>query len=343
MEAGSAVSATTHSATVAIVPRERFSYAVTSLDNILAHIGPEQPLVYVDGGSPPEVQDAIARRADTRPFHLLRSDAYLSPNQARNWALNNITTKYVVFIDNDALVSRGWLESLVDCAEATGAWVVGPIYCERLPIAQRIHMAGGEAHFFEQDGRRLLHEQHTYYGKRLTEIQPRLRRQPTELIELHCALVRRDVFDRLGPLDERLLSMSEHTDLCLSVREAGGEVYLEPQSVVTYVPPPPLTRSDLDYYMLRWSHAWNVASLEHFRDKWNLAADDPGISELMDWVGGHRRIAWHRVNRAVRLLGRKPARWIQKRVISPLELAINCRRYPADSSELGRNPLRVAA
>lgn len=331
--------------TVAIVPRERFSLAVHSLDNILANIPVDQPLLYVDGGSPPEIQDYIAFRAKTRPFQLLRSDAYLSPNQARNWAQSHIQTKYVVFIDNDALVSPGWLEALVDCAEVTGAWVVGPVYCERLPIAQRIHMAGGEARFIEQGGRRVFHEAHKFCGQRLAEIRPRLRRAQTEQIEFHCVLIRRDVFDRLGPLDEQLLSAAEHTDLCLMVRAAGGEVYLEPDSIVTYVPPPPLTKTDLPYYLLRWSHAWNLSSVERFRVKWNLDANDPGLVEMLDWLGSHRRIAWHRLNDAIRLLGRTPARWIQNRLINPLEQSINCRRYPAvPMAESSRNrPSTVAA
>ena len=113
---------------------------------------------------------------------------------------------------------------------------------------------------------------------------------------------------------------------------AGGEVYLEPDSIVTYVPPPPLTKTDLPYFLLRWSHAWNLTSVERFRAKWNLDANDPGLFELLDWLGRHRRIAWHRLNDVIRLLGRTPARWIQNRLIEPLEQSINCRRYPAVST-----------
>lgn len=315
-------------ATVVIVPRERFSLAARSLDNILASLQADQPLVYVDGNSPPDVRDYIARAAEARPFQLLRSDSYLSPNQARNWALSHIQSKYVVFIDNDALASPGWLEALVDCAESTGAWVVGPVYCEREPIGERIHMAGGDARFVMQDGRRVFYEEHRHYGKKLSQFRPQLRREPVEQIEFHCVLVRRDALERMGRLDEQLLSAAEHTDLCLLAREAGGEVYLEPDSAVTYVPPPPLEKTDLPYFMLRWSHAWNVASIERFRAKWKLDPDDPGLADLLDWCSGHRRIAWHSVSRAMRVLGRKPARWLENHVMARLEQAINRRRFP---------------
>jgi glycosyltransferase involved in cell wall biosynthesis len=121
-------------ATVAIVPRERFSFAQRSLENVLAHTPRPFEMLYVDGGSPAHVRDYLRRQADRHEFRLIRTEHYVSPNTARNLAAAAVRTKYVVFIDNDALVSPGWLGPLVDCAEATGAWVVGPIYCEGEPM-----------------------------------------------------------------------------------------------------------------------------------------------------------------------------------------------------------------
>ncbi|MGD9722669.1 MAG: glycosyltransferase [Pirellulales bacterium] len=314
--------------TVAIVPRERFSYAKTSLDSILATTTGDYELLYVDGNSPPAVRDYLACQAAAHSFRVVRSEEYLSPNQARNLAVQHARTKYIVFIDNDVLVSPGWLEALVECAEATGAWVVGPVYCERLPSATWIHMAGGDAHFVERHGRREIEECHRHHGERLDRAREHLRRGPTEQIEFHCALARRDVFDRLGPLDERLWSAAEHTDLCLMVREAGGQVYFEPNSVVTYVPPPPFEPSDREYFKLRWSDAWNSASLAHFRAKWQLGADDPALNFLAGWLDRHRRRSWHHVHRAAQLLGRTGARWLEQKVLAPLERWANRRRFP---------------
>ena len=204
--------------TVVVVPRERFSFTQRSLEHLLAHT--EQPfeLIYVDGGSPPGVREYLEQQASLRDFRLIRTDHYLVPNAARNLALAQVRTKYVVFLDNDALVSPGWLSKLVDCAESTGAWVVGPVYCEREPIATRIHMAGGMAEIVSEHGRRVFRESYCFAGQSLAKIAPSLRREPVQMIEFHCVLVRRDAFDRLGPLDEQLMSAAEHTDLCLLTR-----------------------------------------------------------------------------------------------------------------------------
>ena len=114
-------------ATIAVVPRERFSYAIRALDNVIAHTPAPSDLLYIDGGSPPYVRRYVQAEAEKHGFDIVRSEHFLSPNQARNLAVRHVTTKYVVFIDNDAVVTPGWLDALVSCAEETGADVVGPL------------------------------------------------------------------------------------------------------------------------------------------------------------------------------------------------------------------------
>lgn len=276
--------------TVAVVPRERFSYMKPSLDNVLANTPAGVKLVYVDGGSPSAIKRYVAAQAEKRGFDLIRTDHYLSPNQARNLAVSRVTTKYVVFVDNDVLVESGWLEALVNCAEETGASIVGPMCYAGKPGTRSIHMAGGVAHIQEKNGRRVLHERHNFAGKDATKIAAQLQRGPTELAEFHTMLVRKDVFDRFGPLDEKLLSALEHVDLCMTVRDAGGTVYFEPKAEMTYVPPPPFALSDYPFFMLRWSDAWNNATVQHFQQKWQLAAEDESLEEITEWLRIHRHI-----------------------------------------------------
>lgn len=301
--------------TVAIVPRERFSYTKASLESILANTPAAVKLVYVDGGSPAAIRRYLAAQAQARGFDLIRTEHYLSPNQARNLAIGHVTTRYVAFVDNDVLVEPGWLEALVDCADNTGASIVGPMCYAGKPGTRSIHMAGGVAHIHEKNGRRVLNERHNFAGKDATVIASQLQAGPTELAEFHTMLVRRDVFDRFGPLDEKLLSALEHVDLCMTVREAGGTVYFEPKAEMTYVPPPPFALSDYPFFMLRWSDAWNIATVRHFQQKWQLAAEDESLEEMTDWLRLHRHIyfkpawkviypiaGWRRTNRIERAL-----------------------------------------
>lgn len=263
--------------TLVVVPRERFSYARESIESIYEHTQTPFNLVYVDGNSPPSVQRYLQEQAQSRGWQLIRTEYYLSPNQARNLGLAQVKTKYVVFVDNDVVVSPGWLDALLRCAEETEATVVGPLVCQDRPVHEIVHCAGGESHvWLDNTGDRSrwrLREKMYKQGQPLTKVRDALQRKPTELAEFHCVLVRTEIFQRIGFLDEGMLNTKEHLDFCMSVAQAGGKVYFEPAAIVTYVPASPLALSDLHFYMLRWSDAWTLASLHHFRDKWNLAED----------------------------------------------------------------------
>ena len=278
----------TVSVTVVVVSRERFSGAQQSLESIYAHTDVPFDLVYVDGGSPPAIQRYLETASQAHGFTLVRTDYILTPNEARNVGATRVDSKYIVFIDNDVTVSPGWLEALVRCTEETGAWVVGPLYLIGPPGTDVVHMAGGDMWFKEEGDRRIFCERHRHANQRLGEVASQIRREACDSVEFHCMLVRRDAFDRLGPLDEQLMSSREHLDICLLVADAGGTVYFEPASVVTYSPSRPLFPADRGYHLLRWSPEWNRRSVTRFAEKWNAMRDERALR----WLRRHRRSAY---------------------------------------------------
>ncbi len=305
--------------TVVVVPRERFSHSIRTLESIYAETRCPFRLVCVDGNSPRKVKRQLERMSADRGFRLIREDRYLSPNEARNLGLGVVSTKYVAFIDNDVLVTPGWLEALLRCAEETGAWVCGPL-CLTGPLESGIiHVAGSECSFIEERGRRRFHEAQRHAGRQLSEVLPLLRREPCELVEFHSMLVRTDVFDRFGPLDEGLRSILEHCDLCLTVRTNGGEVFFEPASVMTYVSPPPLAWSDVPYFMLRWGPDWAEASAARFKAKWQLDAEDPGLDAMLTFCSFHRRILFQQLRTAYHRVPFAGAERVKRLLLRPLE------------------------
>jgi GT2 family glycosyltransferase len=278
--------ATAEDVTIVVVPRERFSMGPRAIEHLYANTPPGFSLVCVEGNAPRRIARKLARLAEANGFELVRTDRFLSPNQARNLGLSRASTRYVVFIDNDCFVEPGWLDALVACAEDTGAWVVGPLSFEGDPAEQVIHMARGILEISEVDGKRSYSNRHTNKGERFPEVSPPLERTPSDYVEFHCVMARREAFDAIGPLDERLLSTREHLDFSLSVRRAGGSVWSEPASHVTYVTPPPLRWGDFRFFMRRWSETWNTASLRHFDSKWGF--EDTAKTRLF-WLA-HRRL-----------------------------------------------------
>lgn len=256
--------------TIVVVPRERLSFIQRSLSTIFEQTSLPFNLIYVSGGLPVSVQRDLEAEALRKHFKFIHTENYLTPSQARNLALPYVATEYVVFLDNDALVTRGWLEALLKCARETGASIVGPLYLIGEFHRAIVHMAGGRLHLKEEAGNRILWDEQYMFDESLSEATMRLRRRSCDYMEFHCMLIRTDLFKRIGLMDEQLLSLHEERDICLSARAAGGSVFIEPRAIVTYVPPPPFEWWDIPYFMLRWSDLWTVESVRHFNKKWNI-------------------------------------------------------------------------
>ncbi len=279
--------------TIVVSPRERFSFTRESLESIYDNTTVPFQLIYVDGNSPIGIKEYLQEKSREKGFKLIRTEHYLSPNQARNLAILHVDTEYLLFIDNDVLVNQGWLNYLLQCAEEENATIVSPLTCIGKNVGEIIHLAGGEARIVEKQNhkgklKRKIHEVHYFVNRKVVEVKEQLQRQKCEFAEFHCMLVRTQIFEKIGLLDERLLSTREHIDFCMTVNNAGGSIYCEPTSVVTYVTGLKWEISELSFFLLRWSNAWEIASLEHFAKKWNLATKDKYFEKRYKRMGYRR-------------------------------------------------------
>lgn len=273
-------------ATLIVTPRERFGVAKESLESIYAATDEPFDLVYVDGAGPTDLGEWIGAMAAEHGFRHIRTDRFLSPNEARNIGIKASTTDYVVFIDNDVIVAPGWLSRLVQTADESGADVVAPLTCQGLPLHQEIHQAGAivtedlDSFLATPPGKRIMRETMFLQGQPVSAAPPEA--VETQCCEFHCALARRSVFDRVGLLDEEMLATKEHVDFCLAVLSTGGKVLLEPRSIVTYLFPNrarPITPDDREYFLVRWSDDWQLRSLDRLAEKWGLVPDQPYLSD----------------------------------------------------------------
>ncbi len=301
--------------TIVVGPRERFSHTQASLESVYRNTHYPFDLVYVDVCTPPIIQNYLNTQAKEKGFTLVRTDYYISPNQARNVGLRQVLkeakAQYVVFLENDVVVEPGWLTQLVTCAEETGAEVVGPLTCIGKPELGVIHNAGGATYILNDvkpDGRvkRRLRQEAYLTGQAIAQVQDQMHRTQCDYVEFHCLMARTDVFAKVGLLDEGMLATREHIDFCLSVKESGGNIYCEREAVVTTDtvgiadnkkgleelfgtnPLPDFKWYDLPYFMVRWCNAWDRASLDHLRQKWNLA-EDSYFKKRYRIIGNRRR------------------------------------------------------
>ncbi|HEV7267337.1 MAG TPA: glycosyltransferase [Falsiroseomonas sp.] len=329
--------------TLVVTPREKWSVCRRSLDSILQHTEKPYRLVWVDGGSPAAVRREIAAEAARHGFELVRTPHYLTPNEARLIGLERVRTRYVVFIDNDVIVSPGWLGPLIDCAEKTGAAVVSPVICQGHPVHEIVHCAGGTCgvkQVVSEDGpERHIFEHIASQGRRIADLRRRLSRSETGLAEFHCLLARTEIAQRDGMIDRHILNTREHVDFCLNVTEAGGTIWLEPDSIVTYLHDTPLRRSDLAYFMLRWSDAWERRSIEHVIAKRGLTTRGT-IGRRLNNAGWRRRqyLVGPFVDRVTAKVPVGRLRWPAKALMMRGEAALNALLTRAHAWKAGEAP-----
>jgi hypothetical protein len=323
------------SATIAFVFRERLSSTLPCLQHLLCTTSGPYKLICIDGGAPESISASLRQLASRHGFTLIRSEDYLSPNESRNLALMHVQTRYVAFVDNDVKVSQDWLDPLVRCAEETGAWLVAPLYMQSLRGELRVHMFGGTVRVRDEEGRPAYFEKHNLVHEFLNG-ERQLVRQATDFIEFHTLLMNMDAYRSLGPLDEKLFSCSEHADLCLAVKNAGKQIYLEPSSVITYQIPDRLDAIDREYFALRWSETWTQASLERLAEKYAIPLEDGGLRTIGNWVRRHRQGAKTAYPRIRGWLGTKWHQRFCKHIGQPLEKWRNLRQYTSSEYVINR-------
>jgi Glycosyl transferase family 2/Domain of unknown function (DUF6817) len=269
-----------HSVTVIVTPRERYSVARRTFESVAANTPGDQRFVYVAGGAPAEFQRFLRDGCERPNYELLLTPDFLAPNVARNFGLARAKTRYVAFLDNDVVVEPGWLDALVRCAEEEDADIVSPLCLTGEPSELKLHSYGGKLMIESSDGRLRLRERHHFGQISLRESPKRLTRVPTDYSEFHCSLVRRSVFERMGPLDEKIIGGAEHVDLALHMREMGCRGFTEPAAVVSHLAIG-YTVGDLGCYTQRWSTDWYVPSMAHLAEKWRFAPNAELIGDYL--------------------------------------------------------------
>jgi GT2 family glycosyltransferase len=307
------------SISVVVVPRQRWSFAERSLATVLEHLPDGVQLVYVDGGSPPHISRRLEAAVGEVSGVWIRRDCVLAGNEARNLGVEAATGRYVVFVDNDVVPRAGWLEALVSCADETGAAAVGPIILQgRDESTAVVHSADGD--LIIDDG--VLTHVQRHVLEDLDQAVEAVGRRRTDQLEFHTMLVRREVLDQLGPLDEELKSMGDHEDLMLSIRQAGGEAWVDAASVVAYLTMVPLDPGEVAYWQLRWSEQWNRGSVERFAEKWGLDIDAGWPAGAARWASAERTRWYHGRSRLHHHAGRALRRAFNTPVLSD-----PCRRF----------------
>ncbi len=314
--------------TIVVSPRERFEQAEMSLSSCFDMTDTPFQMVYIDGGSPRDIAHVLKTEVETRGHTYIRRDGFLTPNDARNTALPLINTEYIAFIDNDVVFQPGWLDTLVQCADETGAGLVTPTIlvgpAARMPDLS-IHHAGGILDIDEGENGKTIHRRHGFEHQPYLSTKNDLVRQETGCTEFHVVLARTEMIREIGPFDPNLVGFTDEIDMALMARKKGWKIFYEPESVVAYAVGKKLTWRDRPYFCVRWSRARVMRAERYFYDKWGLSHD---FERQENFLRDHKRHAfpfkklqrlagWRITVTATALVCEAVSAWASRRLIKP--------------------------
>jgi GT2 family glycosyltransferase len=152
--------------------------------------------------------------------------------------------RYVVLLNQDALVAEDWLPPTIECLERHPQAAAVQSKLLLYPETSRINSLGNRSHYLGFG-----------YVTRFGELDSPSPAGPVEIDFASGAAVvlRRSLLEDVGLFDDRLFMYLEDMDLCWKLRQLGYAVYLVPDSVVfhKYAPTAPVR----NYYYLernRW-------------------------------------------------------------------------------------------
>ena len=201
----------------------KIHYTVACLRSLLEHAGSVPfEVIVVDDGSVDETERCLREIDGLRSLRNRKNLGFVGSCNAGAAAAKG---EFVLFLNNDTVVTPGWLEALVNTfTQVPDAGLVGA----RLVYPDgRLQEAGGII-FNDGSG--------WNYGRFGDPRDPRYSfRREVDYCSGAAILIRRELFERLGQFDARYApAYYEDTDLAFAVRDAGYKVIYQPASTVIH-------------------------------------------------------------------------------------------------------------
>jgi O-antigen biosynthesis protein len=199
----------------------KWRYTANCLKSVLENTTGEYEVIVVDDASSDETARVLSRVQNLRLIGNERNAGFI---ESCNRGAAESKAEYVLFLNNDTMVTKGWLESMLALALRQDVGAVGSklVYPDG-----KLQEAGS---IIWNDGSALG------YGRGDDPTKPEYEFvREVDYCSGASLLVKRQLFEKIGGLDTRFKpAYYEDADLCFSVRQKGYKVMYQPRSVVVH-------------------------------------------------------------------------------------------------------------
>jgi len=226
----------------------QLEYTRQCVESLLQHTHAPYELIFVDNGSTDGTVPYLRSLPGARVIENRDNRGFAA---GCNQGLAAAQGEFLVLLNNDTVVTEGWLEGLLRCLQThPSVGLVGPM----------TNYVGGPQ--LERDvPYRTLEEMHRFaaeYARR-----NRYRYLPTSKLVGFCLLLRREVMEKIGLFDERFgLGNFEDDDYCLRAQLAGYKLLIAGDVFIHHFGHRTFQGNNID-----WKAQMQI-NLEQFLQKW---------------------------------------------------------------------------
>lgn len=209
-----------------ILTGNSMEYAKRCVKSIRKNTPEPHEVIFVDNGSADgTIKWLQGQLRENKNYRLIENKINVGPAEGRNQGINRSQGEFIVLMDNDVVVSEGWLSGMLECLNhAPDAGIAGPMTNNGAGMQQAADESYQTVNYLDKYA--------AQYKERF-----RHRRIPCRNLNAFCMSFKRALVEQIGLMDERFYTgQCEEEDFCIRAALAGyrnyiaGDVFLHHES-----------------------------------------------------------------------------------------------------------------
>jgi GT2 family glycosyltransferase/glycosyltransferase involved in cell wall biosynthesis len=264
-------------ASIIILTKDGLEYTRQCLDSIfLKTTYPDYEIVIVDNASQDGSFEYLKKvKTEQKNIQIIRNQQNVGFSRGNNQGARAAKGEYLVFLNNDTVVTHGWLTRLIEHLQDPSIGIIGPVTNSasneaKIPVT---YETLDDLDQFAQEYTQTHHNE-TFEIRALA---------------FFCVAIRTEYFQEIGPLEEKFgLGMFEDDDYAIRVKESGYRVICTEDVFVHHWGGASFLKLDpYQYWLLfienrrKFERKWNVTWQPHLQRKELLTDQVLQLSEAV--------------------------------------------------------------